>query len=580
MISVIIPKYDDSANIVSCLNSIKRQTFDDVEILVINDNSDDELIKEYNLIQVKTDNAECYGLNEAIAQAKGEYIYFCNASSVLSPNTLSELMKVEDDYILCADVYVSKKDSFVKKEQILSCYGKLFKKSIVDRLGMRFVDDSIMSEKVFVATYLSQFEDICHNSDIFIYDLNYVNVCKSEYVNQDAEVWKQCFKSINSASPKVNGLLSRTLADSIKKCMICSEEIAKAVREASPMNYMLNYVCFAPVLKLLWEKVIKDNDSEAYESFKRYVMEFEDEDILELLFKICGLRMEHYSYIKNNNINQCLFFIEECNNLSNKENEFSQIVKTIMTSQGSGLCKMGSEWLYYSNGMLDSTFRGMVRNGEKWNYVSNGKIDYDYVGLCRKGDTWYYITNGTVNNKYTGLVMSDEGIWMYITNGEVDRNFVGLVETSNGTKYISNGTVDKEYIGLYKDNTGKQVYIQNGTINKNFMGLAGNDEGWWYVENGEINYSYNGFAKNNLGWCEVVNGKAKTETIIDVFKILKEEPVKVEPVKEEPIKEEPIKEEPPVNPVEVSIGYYANGQLGLKTIIKSIGAWGKYKFKR
>lgn len=648
MISVIIPKYDDSANIRSCLNSIKRQTFGDIEILVVNDNCDEELINEFNLIQVSKESAECCGLNEAMAQAKGEYIYFCSASSVLSPNTLSELMNVSSDCMAYADVYVTHKGNFVKQEQILSCYGKIFNKSIIDNIGLRFDGNSAITECIFVATYIGKFKHFYKNTEISIYDSKYTQVCDSDDISPDMKYWKKCFHNINNSSPEVNGIVSRALSEIIKKNMICSEELAKAVRETSPLNYLLNYVCFAPILKLIWEKVVNDNDADAYERFKEYIVEFEDEDVLELLLKVCGLKTDYYKYIKNNNINQCLFFIEECERISYEKNELTQAVKTIMTSQSSGLCKIGTEWHYYSNGSLDKTFRGMVKNGDKWWYVANGQVDFEYVGLFQKGSDWYYITDGTINSGYTGIVrnengilmyvadgiidrdfvglvkfnnevryvsggfvdsdytglvqkddklwyvnkgkvdygyagliregddwyyikdgtihsgytgiaMNEGGIWIYLTNGKSDRNFVGLIKTPGGLRYISNGVIDRDFAGLAKTSDGKYVYIQNGRINNTFIGLSRNSEGLWYVENGEINLSFNGFAKSELGWCEVVNGKAKPETIVDVFEILREDPP---------------------DPVQVSIGYYSNGQLGLKTIIKSIGAWSKYKFKR
>ncbi len=565
MISVIIPKYDDSTNIKSCLNSIKRQTFDKIEILVINDNCDEELIKEYNLIQVKNDSEECCGLNKAIAQAKGNYIYFCSASSVMSPNTLSELMSVSSDCLAYVDVSIHNKGVFNTQEQLMSCYGKVFDKKIIDKIGLKFDGNSVISECVFVSAYMGQFKKIHKNTELYIYDSKYSPICGTGDIIPEMKYWKQCLRSINGTVPEINGIISRALSKVISEHMICSEELANEVREISPLNYVLNYACFSPVFKLTWEKAVTDNDVSAYERFKSYAIDFEDEDVLELLFEACGLKIDYYKYVKNNNISQCMFFIEESERLSSERNELTQVVKTIMSSQGSGLCKIASEWHYYSNGKLDTTFRGMVKNNQDWFYVSNGKIDYEYVGLCRKGNEWYYITDGTINSGYTGLAMNEDGVWMYITNGKTDRDFVGLIDTPSGLRYIANGVIDKDYAGLVKANDGKYIYIQNGTVNKSFIGLVQNDEGWWYVENGEINYSYNGFARNNLGWCEVEKGKAKPETILDIFKILKEEP---------------IKEELPPDPVEVSIGYYRNGQLGLKTIIKSIGAWGKYKFKR
>ena len=575
MISVIIPKFEDDLYLLRCLSAIQRQTYKDIEILVVDGRCEQDICEKYNLKNVDINEYdECSGLNKAIALAKGEYIFFCSVSSILSPNTLSELIKEQDSGFAYSNLYVSEGRSFVDKEQMMSCYGKLFNKAIIDDNRICFDTDSVISECLFVANYMSFMNEIHLVDNISIYDTDYVPLCSQPDINVNISAWKKFLQNINKAKENVSYIVSKAVSKNILEYIICSDELINAVREIVPYNYALNYAVLSPVLKQLWNDVRNNNES-AFEELKEYLVNYEGQAVLDLLLQACGLKGDYYKYIKNNNLNQCLFLIEESEKISKCKEEVVETVDAIINGKSSGLCKINGVWYYYRNGKFDDTFCGMAKNEYGWWYISNGTIDFVYKGLSKNRYGWWYISNGTINREYSGLAMNPEGVLMYMTKGKNDKTFEGLVEYEDGYRYISNGVVNKEYTGLVKSKSGKWIYVENGTENTQFVGLAKNECGWWYVENGTIDFTYNGFAKNNLGWCEVVDGKAKTETVLDIVKILEEEPIK-EIIKE--IVKEPVSV--PEDAVKVSIGYYREGKLGFRTILKSVGAWCKYKFKR
>lgn len=517
MISIIIPKFEDDLYLIRCLNAIKRQTYKDTEILVVGGKCEQDIINKYNLrIVTIFEKDKCNGLNKAIALANGEYIFFCSVSSVLSPDTLSELIKEEDSGFAYSNVYVPNGKNFVSKEQIMSCYGKLFNKAVINDNGICFVDSSVMSECLFVANYMSFMKNIHAITHISIYDTKYTSVCTQSDISISISAWRNCLQNINKAQSKVNYFVSKALSKIILENMVCSDEFINMVKETVPSNYMISYAVLSPVLKVLWNNAKTNNDESLFERFKEYLVAYEKEAVLDLMLQACGLKRDYYKYIKNNNINECLFLIEEIEKLSKQKSELTDTVGAIMNGASSGLCKINGNWYYYSNGRLDNSFCGLVRNEYGWWYVSNGTIDYTYKGLSKNNYGWWYISNGTIDKEYTGLVMNPEGMLLYMANGANDKKFVGLVEYNDGYRYISNGAVDRDYTGLVKSETGKWLYIENGTVNTQFVGLVRNDYGWWYVENGTINLKYNGFAKNNLGWYKVENGKAKPEAATDM----------------------------------------------------------------
>lgn len=95
--SVIIPVYNDEIYIKECLDSLKKQTFKNFEIICINDGSTDEtqrVLETYALKfpKYKIINQENKGLsiarNNGLKEAVGEYIYFVDSDDVLKENTL------------------------------------------------------------------------------------------------------------------------------------------------------------------------------------------------------------------------------------------------------------------------------------------------------------------------------------------------------------------------------------------------------------------------------------------------------------------------------------------------------------
>ena len=99
-ISVILPVYNSEEYLKECLDSLCNQTFDDFEILCINDGSSDnslEILREYE----KTDkritviSQENQGVaktrNDALTMVNGSYVYFMDADDVLDKNAFKKL---------------------------------------------------------------------------------------------------------------------------------------------------------------------------------------------------------------------------------------------------------------------------------------------------------------------------------------------------------------------------------------------------------------------------------------------------------------------------------------------------------
>lgn len=105
MVSVIIPCYNCSSFIIDTLNSLKEQTYKEIELICINDGSEDntlELLNEYKqnnpeltlVIINQTNHGVSYTRNCGIKISKGEYIVFVDSDDIVNKRYVEILVNV------------------------------------------------------------------------------------------------------------------------------------------------------------------------------------------------------------------------------------------------------------------------------------------------------------------------------------------------------------------------------------------------------------------------------------------------------------------------------------------------------
>lgn len=105
VVSLILLNYNGSLFIEKCLESIKNQTFNNIELIIVdNASSDDSLskidqiIEDYILIRNKKNLGTSKAYNIGAEKAKGKYLFFLNIDIKLDKNCVSELVnKCEGD---------------------------------------------------------------------------------------------------------------------------------------------------------------------------------------------------------------------------------------------------------------------------------------------------------------------------------------------------------------------------------------------------------------------------------------------------------------------------------------------------
>lgn len=193
IVSIILPVFNAERFLPQCLDSILRQTYQEWELIAVDDGSEDgsiEILKSYeqrdNRIRIisKKNEGVSIARNVALEHAHGDYIYFVDSDDVVMPEALMILVEamesshatfVKSDFLPIDEqgkqVFVNKKqvirrrydgkvmdseDFFKKilmKEYFLwTC---LFRKDVIVKHHIQFIPHCrLMEDAAFMADYL------------------------------------------------------------------------------------------------------------------------------------------------------------------------------------------------------------------------------------------------------------------------------------------------------------------------------------------------------------------------------------------------------------------------------------------
>lgn len=122
-VSIIVPVWNAYKFVSICLDSLIGQTYKDIEIIAVDDGSDDqsvELLKKYKdkypffkYVSYQPNQGVSHARNVGMKRAKGEYIFFIDSDDFIDNNTIEILVKKAEEYK--ADVVETEKVYWYKK---------------------------------------------------------------------------------------------------------------------------------------------------------------------------------------------------------------------------------------------------------------------------------------------------------------------------------------------------------------------------------------------------------------------------------------------------------------------------------
>lgn len=233
LVSIIVPVYNLEGYITKCIESLKTQTYQDLEIILIDDGSrdksgiicDDYAKKDQRVKVIHTNNGgQSRARNMGIDVAQGEYIMFVDGDDFLDTNCIQWCMEIfeqnpkidivsfawngfyENDIILPGKkgkYILVEKEEFFSNINIISFYvwNKMYRKSVI--ADTRFIvgrlhEEITFLEEVFDRMKLSAYS----NSKLYNYLLKRDNATFSSFDKRRMYVFDDMRKLINNLSEK------------------------------------------------------------------------------------------------------------------------------------------------------------------------------------------------------------------------------------------------------------------------------------------------------------------------------------------------------------------------------------------
>lgn len=229
-VSVIIPVYNAGRYLQQCLDSLRNQTLENIEIICVNDGSTDDslsiiqsAVQADNRISVISQENKTAGAarNRGLEKASGKYLSFLDADDIFEKDMLKKaFLKAEANnaeiVVFRSNQYDEKKDIFtatnwtVKEkyipnkdvfshqdiEGIFDCFvcwawDKLFATEFIKENNLSFQRQECINDLYFVYSALAKAKRICFHDEILVHKrINNAGSITTNY--QSTAKWK-CF---------------------------------------------------------------------------------------------------------------------------------------------------------------------------------------------------------------------------------------------------------------------------------------------------------------------------------------------------------------------------------------------------
>ncbi len=198
-VTIIVPIYNAKNTIEQCVKSIIKQTYKNLQIILINDGSTDdtfeickklELTDSRILLIDKENEKVSKTRNKGLELAEGEYLMFVDSDDSIQENMIEILVKNIEEYELCTCNYLIVK----KKKKVIRSKVKSFhnEKNKFNNYIELMEDDMLFNplwNKIYLTKVIKE-NNIRFNPNIqvgedFLFNIEYIdNIQRAKYIEQ------------------------------------------------------------------------------------------------------------------------------------------------------------------------------------------------------------------------------------------------------------------------------------------------------------------------------------------------------------------------------------------------------------
>lgn len=281
-ISIIIPVYNAEKYIGKCLNSIKKQTYSNYEIIIVDDGSKDNSLKicekfkneNKNIILkifTQKNKGPSSARNKGIVNAKGDYITFVDSDDYLEENLLENLLNGRERDTLIRSNYKTFKcdkisnnettrdkisaDEFIREilnNSFPGCvWGCLFETKIIKK--MKFSSElHFMEDTLFLVEYLNNIKYVK-----FVETNYYYCISNTNSITLSSDNILSNIKSFNKSLDEINLITKNNYNKLIdnKKIILIEKELAK-VSKFKELKITINNTDFINIINQIQKEHI------------------------------------------------------------------------------------------------------------------------------------------------------------------------------------------------------------------------------------------------------------------------------------------------------------------------------------
>lgn len=204
LVSVIIPVYNVKKYLKKCIESVILQTYENIEIILVNDGStdgsgvicDEYAVNDMRIRVIHQDNfGVSYARNIGINIATGDYIQFVDSDDCLESIMIKKLVEVIDgsQMVICGykSTYGNRSHP-INKNNTCPIEGEFKKNDFLNSFGILFKHGFINSpcNKLYLTDIIQKYgirfnEDLSMGEDL-IFNLEYINACERISIIQES----------------------------------------------------------------------------------------------------------------------------------------------------------------------------------------------------------------------------------------------------------------------------------------------------------------------------------------------------------------------------------------------------------